>query len=82
MEKKTLATVDNEFFALIMAAHEKAFEQITSPDYVPVLPPPDDKSPGSLIYAWGIEMFRAGFEAGFDLAYKLYNMEGSEHDEG
>lgn len=27
-------------------------------------------------------MFRAGFEAGFDLADKLFNMEGTENDEG
>lgn len=82
MEKKTLAAVDSEYFALIMSAHEAAFDKIASPEYVPVLPPPDDKSPGSLIQAWGLEMFRVGFETGFDLADKLSNMEGKEHDEG
>ncbi len=40
MEKKTLAAVDSEYFALIMSAHEAAFDKIASPEYVPVLPPP------------------------------------------
>lgn len=48
----------------------------------PCYPPPDDKSPGSLIQAWGLEMFRIGFETGFDLADKHSNMEGKEYDEG
>lgn len=48
MEKKTLAAVDNEFFALIMAAHDAAFDKITSPDYIPVLPPPLIKRPAAL----------------------------------
>lgn len=39
MEKKTLAAVDSEYFALIMSAHEAAFDKIASPEYVPVLPP-------------------------------------------
>jgi hypothetical protein len=29
--------------------------------------PPEDKTPGSLIYAWGIEMLRLGFELGVEL---------------
>ncbi len=37
--------------------------------------PPDKKTPANLIYSWGVEMFRLGFEAGFDLAEKLLNME-------
>lgn len=82
MEEKTLAAVDNEYFALIMAMHEAAFDKIANPAYVRVLPPPDDKSPGSLIQAWGVEMFRVGFETGYDLADKLSNMEGTDNDEG
>ncbi len=39
MEKKTLAAVDNEYFALIMSAQEAAFDKIGSEDHVPVLPP-------------------------------------------
>lgn len=40
-------------------------------------PPPAEKTPGSLIQAWGVEMFRLGFEAGFELADKLLKMEGA-----
>lgn len=40
MEKKTLAAVDSEYFALIMSAHEAAYDKIGGEDYVPVLPPP------------------------------------------
>ena len=32
-----------------------------------VSPPPEDKTPGNLIYAWGIEMLRAGFELAVEL---------------
>lgn len=77
MEKKTLAAVDSEYFALIMSAHEAAYDKIGGEDYVPVLPPPAEKTPGSLIQAWGVEMFRLGFEAGFELADKLLKMEGA-----
>lgn len=30
-------------------------------------PPPEDKTPGNMIYAWGIEMLRAGFELAIEL---------------
>lgn len=75
MEEKTLATVDKEYFALVMSAHEAAFDKINSEDFVRVLPPPDEKTPGNLIYSWGVEMFRLGLEAGFELAEILANKE-------
>lgn len=81
MEKETLATVDNDFFTLIMTAHDAALDKFANPNYIFVLPPPDDKTPGSLVYAWGIEMFRAGFEAGFELADKLLNMKGETEND-
>lgn len=30
-------------------------------------PPPENKVPGNLIYAWGVEMLRQGFELAVEL---------------
>ena len=64
---KTLADVEPRYFEMIMGLNEAAYERIGAPDFVRVLPPPEDKTPGNLIYAWGIEMLRAGFELAIDL---------------
>lgn len=40
MDKKTVAEVNSEYFALIMAAHDAAYDKIESPDFVRMLPPP------------------------------------------
>ncbi len=37
------------------------------PRILSVFSPPEDKTPGNLIYAWGIEMLRAGFELAIEL---------------
>lgn len=60
--EKTLADIAPEDFALVMAFNEKAYERLGSPDFVRVLPPPEDKTPGNLIYAFGVEMLRLGIE--------------------
>ena len=59
---KTLHDVDPEAFAIYMALSDKAYSIISAPDYVPVLPPPENKIPANLIYTWGVEMLRIGFE--------------------
>lgn len=65
---KTLADVEPRYFEMIMGLSEAACERIDAPDFVRVLPPPpEDKTPGNLIYAWGIEMLRAGFELAVEL---------------
>lgn len=81
MDEKTVAEVDSEYFALIMAAHDAAYDKIGSPDFVRMLPPPDKKTPANLIYAWGIELFRLGYEAGFELAERLLNAEDKSNDD-
>lgn len=60
--EKTLADIAPEDFALVMAFNEKAYERLDNPDFVRVLPPPEDKTPGNLIYAFGVEMLRLGME--------------------
>ena len=61
--EKTLADIAPEDFALVMAFSEKAYERLGSPGFVRVLPPPpEDKTPGNLIYAFGVEMLRLGME--------------------
>lgn len=60
--EKTLADIAPEDFALVMAFNEKAYERPDNPDFVRVLPPPEDKTPGNLIYAFGVEMLRLGME--------------------
>ena len=44
------------------STNEKAYAKLAEPDFVRVLPPPEDHVPGALIYSWGIEMLRLGFE--------------------
>ena len=61
-KEKTLEDVSPEAFDLIMALNEKAYAKLAEPDFVRVLPPPEDHAPGALIYSWGIEMLRLGFE--------------------
>ena len=62
-KEKTLVDVDPEAFCLIMALNEKAYDRLAEPDFVRVLPPPsEEKAPGALIYSWGVEMLRLGFE--------------------
>lgn len=65
--KNTLAQTDPEYFNIIMALNEVAYERVGAPDFVRVLPPPEDKVPGNLLYTWGIEMLRQGFELAFEL---------------
>lgn len=60
--EKTLADIAPEDFAVVMAFSEKAYERLGAPDFVRVLPPPEDKTPGNLIYAFGVEMLRLGIE--------------------
>lgn len=60
--EKTLADIAPEDFALVMAFNEKAYERLGNPEFVRVLPPPEDKTPGNLIYAFGVEMLRLGME--------------------
>lgn len=54
--------------ALYLALNDMAYNVISDPDYDSVVPPPENKCPGSLIHAWGIEMCRVGF----DLAMALF----------
>lgn len=61
-KEKTMEDVSPETFGFIMALNEKAYERLDDPDFVRVLPPPDEKTPAALIYSWGIEMLRLGFE--------------------
>ena len=61
-KEKTLEDVSPEAFGLIMAPNEKAYAKLAEPDFVRVLPPPEDHAPGALIYSWGVEMLRLGFE--------------------
>lgn len=61
-KEKTLEDVSPEAFDLIMALNEKAYAKLDEPDFVRVLPPPEDHAPGALIYSWGVEMLRLGFE--------------------
>lgn len=68
--------MNNEMRALYLALNDRAYEIIGSPDYEPVLPPPEDKSPGALIHAWGIEMRRVGFE----LALSLFEGDSENED--
>lgn len=68
--------MNNEMRALYLALNDRAYEIIGSTDYEPVLPPPEDKSPGSLIHAWGIEMCRVGFE----LALSLFEGDSENED--
>lgn len=42
---KTLMDLDPEYGALILAMNEKAYETISEPDHVPVLPPPRRQVP-------------------------------------
>lgn len=59
--EKTLADIAPEDFAMVMAFSEKAYERLGAPDFVRVLPP-ENKTPGNLIYAFGVEMLRLGIE--------------------
>lgn len=69
--------MNNEMRALYLALNDRAYEITGSPDYEPVLPPPpEDKSPGALIHAWGIEMCRVGFE----LALSLFEGDSENED--
>lgn len=61
-KEKTLVDVDPEAFCLIMALNEKAYDRLAEPDFVRVLPPQKKKHLGALIYSWGVEMLRLGFE--------------------
>lgn len=61
-KEKTLEDVSPEAFGLIMALSEKAYARLSEPDFVRVLPPPEEKVPATLIYSWGVEMLRLGFE--------------------
>lgn len=65
--KKTLVDTDPEYFQMIMALNEAAYERVGAPDFIQVLPPPENKVPGNLIYAWGVEMLRLGFELAVEL---------------
>lgn len=67
MKNKSLEDVQPEYLAIILSLHDEAFTRMADPDFIRVLPPPEDKTPGSLIYAWGIEMLRLGFELGVEL---------------
>lgn len=67
--------MDKNTQALYLALNDRAYEIIGSPDYDPVLPPPENKAPGALIHAWGIEMCRVGFE----LALALFEGD-TEHE--
>ncbi len=68
-EKKvrTMQEEQPEEFAFLLALHAAALERMEKPDFVQVLPPPEDKSPGNLIYAWGLEMLRLGLDLGTEL---------------
>ncbi len=68
--------MDKTTQALYLALNDRAYEIISSPDYVPVLHPPEDKCPGALIHAWGIEMCRIGFE----LALALFEGDTENED--
>lgn len=61
-KEKTLEDVSPEAFGLIMALSEKAYARLSEPDFVRVLPPPEEKVPATLVYSWGVEMLRLGFE--------------------
>lgn len=47
MEKETLAAVDNDFFTLIMTAHDAALDKFADPNYIFVLPPLTIKHPAA-----------------------------------
>ena len=68
--------MNNEMRALYLALNDRAYEIIGSPDYRTCVTPPEDKSPGALIHAWGIEMCRVGFE----LALSLFEGDSENED--
>ena len=51
-----------------MGLYDIATERVNDPEFERVAPPPQDKTPGALINAWGVECFRLGFEMGLKLA--------------
>lgn len=65
--EKTLADTEPRYLELIMGLNDAAYARMDAPDFVRVLPPPEDKTPGNLIYAWGVEMLRQGFELALEL---------------
>lgn len=71
--------MDKETRDFYLALNDKAYEVIRNPDYENVLPP-DDKTPGSLIHAWGVEMCRVGFNLALALALALFEG-GSENED-
>ncbi|MBQ7385015.1 MAG: hypothetical protein IJW04_00725 [Ruminococcus sp.] len=65
---QTLKDRDPQEFAGLVGLYHLAIEQVNAPDYERVAPPPQDKTPGALIDAWGLECFKLGFEMGIQLA--------------
>lgn len=65
---QTLKDRDPQEFAGIVGLYEMAIQQVNNPDYERAAPPPQDKTPGVLIDAWGLECFKLGFELGTQLA--------------
>ena len=64
----TLKERDPQEFAGLMGLYDIAIERVNDPEFERVAPPPQDKTPGALINAWGVECFRLGFEMCLKLA--------------
>lgn len=79
--EKTLADTEPRYLELIMGLNEAAYTRMDAPDFVRVLPPPpEDKTPGNLIYCWGVEMLRLGFELAVELFEEAQGGHEDAHD--
>lgn len=64
----TLKERDPQEFEGLMGLYNIAIENVNDPEFERVAPPPQDKTPGALINAWGVGCFRLGFEMSLKLA--------------
>lgn len=67
-DKKTLLESDPKYYGLLKSMYDEAYKLVGSEGFTPVAPPPSNKAPYFLIDSWGLEMFRIGFEMGFNMA--------------
>ena len=64
----TLKERDPQAFAELVELYDFATERVIDPEFERVAPPPQDKTPGALMNAWGIECFKLGLEMGLKRA--------------
>ena len=67
-KSRTLIEDEPEDYALIMAMTVRAMDEISEDKYMRVAPILQDKTLGSLLFSWGAEMLRWGFEKGLHIA--------------